>query len=79
MHIASYNCIAFQIHIYVFIFIIAIVILLSAHQSNLCLKLQSFYLWMVIMATMVKDICHHGPTGCKILATWLSHFLALDC
>ena len=37
----------------VFIFIIAIVILLSAHQSNLCLKLQSFYLWMVIMAIMV--------------------------
>ena len=84
----------------VFIFIIAIVILLSAHQSNLCLKLQSFYLWMVIMvikvimviivivvimdiivimAIMVKDICHHGPTGRKILATWLSHFLALDC
>ena len=51
MHIASYNCIAFQI--LVFIFIIAIVILLSAHQSSLCLKLKSFFLWMVVMVITV--------------------------
>ena len=54
MHIASYDSQhALQIHMSVFIFIIAIVILLSAHQSNLCLKLQSFYLWMVIMVIKV--------------------------
>ena len=67
---------------YVFIFIIAIVILLT---NLTCSKLLCFYIWVVFMdiiviiGIMVKDICHHGPTGCKILATWLSHFLALDC
>ena len=54
MHIASYDSQhALQIHTYVFIFIIAIVILLSAHQSSLCLKLKSFFLWMVVMVITV--------------------------
>ena len=57
----------------VFIFIIAIVILLSAHQSSLCLKLKSFFLWMVIMVVMVITVIM-AIMVTRYLSPW-SHWL----